>query len=494
MKRVLLPLHGTTFQSEAAFQSQAGKEYALLPMRFLKLDASRYVMTNMAAEYVIVDKATLHRYVRHELSSDDPAYELLKSRHFLLDADSRIALDLLACKYRTKHSLLSQLTSLFMFVVTLRCEHSCPYCQVSRQSQDRKAFDMQTAHAERAIELMFETPSPAIKVEFQGGEPLLNFELIRWIVERVVARNRDSQKSVSFVITTNLALINDEILEFCADYGVFISTSLDGPRELHNANRPRPGNDSYERTVAGIERVRYRLGGDSVAALMTTTRLSLAQPEAIVDEYITRGFTSIFLRCLSPFGFAVKTGAVGSYSIEEWLIFYRRALAHIIERCRQGVAIREDYAALILRKALTPFPTHYVDLQSPAGIGLACLAFNYDGNIYASDESRMLAEMKDTTFQLGHVEHDSLASVVGSDRLIRLLGDTMSESVPICHECGVQPYCGSDPVYHHATQGDAIGHKPRSGFCRKNMEVIRHLLTLMEDDPSSAEVLRSWIR
>ena len=46
------------------------------------------------------------------------------------------------------------------------------------------------------------------------------------------------------------------------------------------------------------------------------------------------------------------------------------------------------------------------------------------------------------------------------------------ECVPMCTDCGFLPYCGSDPVYHHATQGDVVGFKPTSGFCRKNMGVI----------------------
>ncbi len=483
-----------SFRNAESYQKLTGPDYALLPIRFLRLDTTRYIATSFAGEYIVLSAEQLRMMVHHQLERSDPIYEELKSRHFILDEDSNVALDLLACKFRTKHSLLSQLTSLFMFVVTLRCEHSCPYCQVSRQSQDRKAFDMDRHHADRAIEIMFESPSESIKVEFQGGEPLLNFELIRFIVERVEERNLAVQKIVSFVITTNLALVTNDILDFCRDHDIYISTSLDGPRNLHNANRPRPGHDSYERTIAGIERVRESLGKDHVAALMTTTKASLECPEAIIDEYIARGFRSIFLRSLSPFGFAVKTGAIGAYSIESWLDFYKRSLAYIVDRNLAGYELREEYAALILRKALTPFPTSYVDLQSPAGMGLSCLAFNYDGGIYASDEARMLAEMGDTTFRLGHLDQDNLGSLLGSDRFITMIGASMTESTPMCSDCGVQPYCGSDPVYHHATQGDFVGHKPTSGFCRKNMEVIRHLICLLEDNEASGAVLRSWIR
>ncbi len=489
----LLPQLKRGFHGSDDYQRRTGTEYSLLPLRFISLDESRFVATNFAGEHVVLRRNDLDALIRHRLSQESKLYDTLKSKHFLFDGDSNVAIDLLACKYRTKQSQLSELTSLFMFVVTLRCEHSCPYCQVSRQSQDKSAFDMPQEYAAKAVDFVFSTPSRHVKVEFQGGEPLLNFELIRWIVERVEAKNADATRDIRFVIATNLALVNDEMLDYCNDHSVLISTSLDGPRELHNANRPRPGQDSYQRAIDGIRRVRERLGGDAISALMTTTRASLLQPEAIIDEYVRQGFSSIFLRALSPFGFAVKTGAVTGYSTEEWLTFYERSLAHIIDLNVRGIPFREEYASLILRKMLTPFPTSYVDLQSPAGLGLSCLAFNYDGSIYASDEARMLAEMQDFTFRLGHLNEDSFDDVMSSEKLIDILDSTMTEGMPMCSDCGFQPYCGSDPVYHWATQGDMVGIKPASGFCRKNMQIMRLLIQLLEDDPTAAEVLRSWI-
>ncbi len=489
----LLPQLKKGFSRPDTYQARKGTGYSLLPLRFISLDAGRYVVTNFAGEHLVLERHELEALVRHQLVADDHLYDQLKSKHFLFDGDSNVAIDLLACKYRTKQSLLSDLTSLFMFVVTLRCEHSCPYCQVSRQSHDKSAFDMQQVHAEKAIEFLFSTPSRNIKVEFQGGEPLLNFSLIQWIVETVEKRNLDCSRDIRFVIATNLALVTDDILEYCKAHSILISTSLDGPRELHNGNRPRPGHDSYERTVEGIRRVREGLGFDAVSALMTTTRASLSQPEAIIDEYVSQGFSSIFLRSLSPFGFAVKTGAISSYTTEEWLAFYERSLTHIIDLNYRGIPFREEYASLILRKILTPFPTSYVDLQSPAGLGLSCLAFNYDGGIYASDEARMLAETQDFKFRLGHLSQDSFEEVLTSDTLLEALQATMTEVVPMCSDCGFQPYCGSDPVYHWATQGDQIGIKPSSGFCRRNMQIMRLLIRWLENDDRAAKVLRSWI-
>src|SRR5581483_10126684 len=168
-------------------------------------------------------------------------FRTLKSRHFLLDGDSDVAIDLLALKTRTKFERLSHFTGLHLFVVTLRCEHSCPYCQVSRQNHGQTEFDMSWETAERSLSLVFRSPSPSIKIEFQGGEPLLNFPLIQQIVERAKELNATHNRDLSFVIATNLAVVTDEILNYCRANRIAISTSLDGPADLHNKNRPRPG-------------------------------------------------------------------------------------------------------------------------------------------------------------------------------------------------------------------------------------------------------------
>ena len=88
-----------------------------------------------------------------------------------------------------------------------------------------------------------------------------------------------------------------------------MSTSLDGPADLHNKNRPRPGGNSYQLAVKGIKRAQQVLGPDRVCALMTTTEASLDRVDDVIDEYLSVGLHGIFLRPLSLYGFAIKTKA-----------------------------------------------------------------------------------------------------------------------------------------------------------------------------------------
>ncbi len=483
-----------TFHTIESYGSRP-ESYTLLPFRFIALDGDKELVVNEVGEYLIVPLGTVRQLVKHTVDADSDLYRDLKARQFLYDGNSAPLLDILAAKYRTKKSFLDGFTKLHIFVVTLRCDHSCHYCQVSRQTTDRTRYDMSPETAERALQLMMRSPSQHLTLEFQGGEPLLAFDTIKHTVSQAKRLAAERDKNLEIVICTNLAYADRDVLMYCRDENVKISTSLDGPAFLHNANRPRPGNNSYELTIDGIRRAREIVGKQNVAAVMTTTRSSLGHPTEIIDEYLKQDFRSIFLRPISPFGFAVKSKHRTGYDMARFLDFYRSGLAHILELNRQGIDMQEVYAKIILAKILTPYATGYVDLQSPAGAGISVLVYNYDGDLYASDEARMLAEMQDNTFRLGNVHSDTYESIVKGHAFQRLLSAACNEALPGCSQCALQTYCGADPVFHHATQGDLFGHRPTSAFCYKNMEIIKHIFGLLAtEDKELLRIFFTWIR
>jgi sulfatase maturation enzyme AslB (radical SAM superfamily) len=289
---------------------------------------------------------------------------------------------------------------------------------------------------------------------------------------------------------TNLALLSDDVLEFCGDHNILISTSLDGPADLHNKNRPRPGGDSYQRTIAGIRRAREKLGHDRVGALMTTTAASLSRAKDIVDEYVTQGFDGIFLRPLSPYGFAIKTKTYQGYRSDTWNRFYFDGLAYILDLNRQGVPFTEYYAQTIVTKMLAPFSTRYVDLQARRHRH-QCHRLQLRWRCVP----QMRADVGDghKNFRLGNVHQDSYEQIMLSDQLLEPLEQSFLGSVPMCSECAFEPYCGADPVFHFGTQGDYVGRKPESEFCNRNMAIFRHLIQLMRTDESARDIFRRWV-
>ena len=449
--------------------------YRLLPFRFLRESAGDVLITNEVGEFLFLCPTDFAALVGHAMAPEHPRYADLKAQHFIDDSGTTVALELLATKVRTKRNFLAGFTRLHLFVVTLRCDHSCPYCQVSRVTQDRNRYDMTPAVASRALDWVFQSPARELTIEFQGGEPTLNWPLVETIVLDAERRAARDGRAITFVVASNLAMLDDSMLAFASVHGIHFSTSLDGPRALHNSNRPRPGHDSHERLEASVARVRAALGHDRVSALMTTTPAALADPEGIIDEYVRLGFDTVFLRPISPYGFATRARLNVAYDTDAFLEFYRRGLAYIVELNRSGQRMVEAYAQILLRKILTPFPVGYVDLQSPAGAATGVLVYNYDGDVYAADEGRMLAEMGDNSFRLGHVERDDYADVMTGERVLALMEQSCLETMPGCSDCAYAPYCGADPVFNWSTQGDIVGFRPTSAFCARQMGTFRLL-------------------
>ncbi|MCF8254574.1 MAG: His-Xaa-Ser system radical SAM maturase HxsB [Bacteroidia bacterium] len=482
------------FKEKDQFDLNRNSQYYLLPFRFHRLTDEKEIIVNEVGDYLILSNGTFESIVKRKLDKekDKDLYGDLIANFFISEELIPPLIDVLATRYRTKKLFLNYFTGLHIFVISLRCEHTCHYCQVSRVTQNRDLYDMSLSNIDKGIDIMFKSPNPHVTMEFQGGEALLAFDHIKYAVEKAEQIAIEIGKGLTKVICTNLALINEEILEYCKEHDILISTSLDGPKYVHDKNRNKPNASSYELAIKGIELSRKLLGHDRVSALMTTTKLSLDYPTEIVEEYFNLGFQGIFLRNISPYGFALRTDT-SKYETEKFLAFYKKALDRILEYNFSGYHFTEDLAKIFLTKILTPFNVGFVDLQSPAGLINGVIVFNYDGGVYATDESRMLAEQKDYTFKLGTLNDDYNDLFFGrkAQEIAQLWAN---EALTGCSECAFQQYCGADPVHNHATQGDMYGYRPNSDFCQKNMEIIRYLIELMESDSRIKRIFESWAK
>jgi His-Xaa-Ser system radical SAM maturase HxsB len=471
--------------------------YTLLPFRFLRVpdETGDYLLVSDSGEHVFASTDQLHRLVMHELRSDEPVYSRLESRHMLAEVGRDALVFASANRLRTRLQHLRDGPALHILVATLRCDHGCPYCQVSRRvaSADTTCYDMTREMASMALDRIFEANAEALTIEFQGGEPLLNPELVRFVIERAANRAAKARRSIRFVVCSTLHALTPSLLDLFRDHRVVLSTSLDGPEDLHDANRPCDGG-SYRKTVAALDAARRALGSDSVSALTTLTKRSLPRITEVVDEYVRLGLHEIVLRGLSPFGFATRSARAIGYTESEFASAYRVGLEYVIELNARGTRLVEGTAALHLQKILSPFPTSYVDLRSPTGAGLGALVYNYDGGVYASDEARMLAEMGHQDFRLGDVR-TPLADLLSRSGLQPLERDGVAEAQPGCNDCAFVPFCGADPIDRRASQLATQATRLASRFCQRQTAMFWTFFGLLRSaTPRQMGVLLSWLR
>lgn len=400
----------------------------------------------------------------------------LYAKHLITGADQRGMAVLLRSRRAARRETIEAGVSLHILVPTLQCAHSCQYCQVSR-ALDSTGFEMTPDMLDAACDAIFESPSPVLTVEFQGGDPLIRFDLVQRAIERITQRNRSEGRRIQFVVASTLHQLDLQMCAFFREHAVVLSTSIDGPPALHNKNRPTPGRDAYERTVAGIAMAREHIHPGCVSALTTTTKASLTMPEAIIDEYVRLGFDEVFVRPLANHGFAMRNAAHLGHARDAFFDFYTRCLERVLWWNQQGVALREAAAAAWLNKLLSPFDSGYVDLQSPTGAGSAVMVYNYDGFVYPSDEARMLAETGNASLRLGRIG-EPLRKLQASEVVQQLRAQSDGEARTECASCPYHTSCGPDPVEALACGSNVTVHE--SGHCRHSTWMFRHLLARVD--------------
>lgn len=417
----------------------------------------------------------------------------LKAGYFTANLDRSGSRQLLISRQAARRETVAAGPSLHIIVPTLQCAHSCQYCQVSRSLTDT-GHTLSHADLLAACDSVFESDAPTLTIEFQGGDPLLRFDLVQTAITRIHNRNHSEGRQLRFVIASTLHQLDQDMCDFLARHGVFLSTSIDGPAALHNRNRPIPERNAYERTLAGIELARSELGRDAVSALMTTTRASLAQPEAIVDEYVKLGFREIFIRPLSSYGFAKRNQLLLGYRPEQFYDFYQRALDRVVHWNREGIELREVYASVILNKILSPFDAGYVDLQSPTGAGQSVLVYNYDGYVYPSDEARMLAETGDVSLRLGQIG-DSLPALLQSPVQQRLIASSRVEDMEGCRNCAYQTFCAPNPVDAQAQFANIETPALQTEHCQRHQWLFDYFFRdLKHADAEKIDLFHTWAR
>lgn len=481
------------FQPLEFYSDLVEKSFTALPFNFERLSSGKELLINMLGDFLIVPEGTVDAIVKNNLGSiDKDVTKDLVASNFISESSDVKSLEFMANKYRTAKSFTGGLAKLHIFVISLRCEHTCQYCQVSRVSENKGKYDFQRGNLIKGIELMLSCGEDFLTMEFQGGEALLAFDNIQFAVEYTLEKSKNLGKTIQFVICTNLALINKEILDYCIKYNIVISSSLDGPSNVHDFNRKRPGRNSHELTVKGIDLVKNVMGEEHISALMTTSTESLKYPIEIIDEYRRLGFKSVFLRPISPYGFAIYNKR-SHYLTEDFLEFYKTGLHYILDLNRKGEFIKETYTCILLKRILTSFSEGYVDLMSPTGLVNNVIVYDYDGRIFASDEARMLAQMKDDTFLLGNVDN-SWEELLASPVMNKISKTGINDYLAGCDTCAFNIYCGADPVHHHATQGDEYGYRPSSSFCQRNKGVFHIIFDLLDSDPEVEKIFKSWIK
>ena len=258
------------------------------------------------------------------------------------------------------------------------CNLACKYCFADEgeyHGQKRELMSLEVG--KKALDFLIENSGNRVnlEVDFFGGEPLMNFDVVKEIVAYGRSREKEANKNFRFTLTTNGVLLNDDVIEFCNKEISNVVLSLDGRKEIHDKMRPtRNGKGSFDVIMPKFQDFVSKRGDKSYYVRGTFTRHNLDFAEdfkAMADM----GFKEISIE-------PVVSAPDLDYSIREEDIEaickeYDKLAIDIIDRHKKGKPITFFHYMLDLNGG----PCVYKRL-SGCGSGTEYLAVTPQGALY----------------------------------------------------------------------------------------------------------------
>lgn len=382
---------------------------------------------------------------------------------------------------KIQNSFLFYPTNYHVIAVTNQCNANCVYCH-PKAGPEKDEMDESTA--KKVLDFIFSIPmSGGVKIIFEGGEPLLKWDLIKSVYARARQKAKEKNLKLQISFTTNLSLMTDEIAQSLAEMGIHPCASFDGPKELHDQHRPLlSGEGSYEKTVSWIRRLKndYQL---KVYALPVITNISLGYgPEAIIDEYLKIGQEEVFFKPFRANGRAINSFGKLAMKPENFFNFWKRGIDHCISLNKKGVKIKELNAVYFINNILSPQRKSMCH-RGPCGAGLSILSYTPDGTINACDAAR-----GEKFLDLGHVDKDDYQSVRA--KAVSLLNFS-PDLTPVCSSCPFIAYCGHC-LADTFGRGGKLYMTPESFQCQWQKLALEYIFKKIIENGEDAKILRSW--
>ena len=175
------------------------------------------------------------------------------------------------------------------------CNLACRYCFAEEGEYHGRRALMSFEVGKKALDFLIANSGSRrnLEVDFFGGEPLMNWDVVKQLVEYGRSQEAEHNKRFRFTLTTNGVLLNDEIMEFCNREMSNVVLSLDGRKEVNDHMRPfRNGKGSYDLIVPKFQKFAESREGKDYYVRGTFTRENLDFSQDVL-HFADLGFKSM---------------------------------------------------------------------------------------------------------------------------------------------------------------------------------------------------------
>lgn len=337
------------------------------------------------------------------------------------------------------------------------CNLNCAYCFASQGKYHGERAVMSFEAGKRALDFLIENCGSRrnLEVDFFGGEPLMNWDVVKQLVAYARSIEKEHNKNFRFTLTTNGMLIDDDVIEFANKEMSNVVLSLDGRKEIHDRTRVDfAGNGSYDRIVPKFKKLVDARGGKGYYMRGTFTH---ANPDFTKDVFhmADMGFTEL---SMEPVVCAADDpSALTPEDIEIVKKEYEILAEEMIKRKKEGRPFTFYHYML----DLTSGPCIYKRI-SGCGSGTEYMAVTPWGDLYPCHQF-----VGEEEYKLGDIWNG-----VSNDAVREEFRSCNAYSREECKDCWAKLYCsgGCAANAYHASGSIRGVYKPGCELFKKRIE------------------------
>lgn len=338
-----------------------------------------------------------------------------------------------------------------IFQLTDKCVLSCKYC-FARGSHGEKTNSFTDDMLEKAIRQAFGTRHKSVVFEWTGGEAfLVGIDFYKKVVD---FQKKHATKEYSNAVQTSGCLLDKELIDYLIENDFSISTTLDGPKEIHNANRPTAkGKESYD-LVQETRRYFKEKTGRNMGFIATITKNNLGREKEMLDFVASQGLNSFHSNLYVFFSkYIVKDKSIALDNEDYARYFISEFNAWIDSGKEKPIPTIVDY---VMRCIATQRPAH----ETLCSFGGRCLT-NFVALIPSGDAYVCPKYTGDDNMCLGNITKTEIKDFLSVDSpMMSRLIDERVRAISNCEEKGCKYFhiCnGGDPYYSYiASNGENV--------------------------------------
>ena len=337
------------------------------------------------------------------------------------------------------------------------CNLNCSYCFASQGKYHGDRALMSFEVGKRAMDFLIENSGTRrnLEVDFFGGEPLMNFDVVKQIVAYARSIEKEKGKNFRFTLTTNGMLIDDDVIDFCNKEMSNVVLSLDGRKEIHDRLRvDYKGNGSYDVIVPKFKKLVEARGDKGYYMRGTFTH---ANPDFTNDVFhmADLGFTELSMEPVvaKP----DDPAALTPEDIETVKDQYEILAKDMLRREQEGRPITFYHYMLDLKEG----PCIYKRI-SGCGSGTEYMAVTPWGDLYPCHQF-----VGEEEYKLGNI-YDG----VTNEKVREEFRSCNAYARPDCKDCWAKLYCsgGCAANAYHASGSITGVYKPGCELFKKRIE------------------------